>query len=58
MDKGLYIHAESEHYLAQKWAFLCTLIHHTKTICDVDSLEEEMEHLKQALKKLIQQPGH
>jgi len=40
--KDLYIHGESAHYLAQKWAVLCTLIHHTKTIGDADSLKEEM----------------
>jgi hypothetical protein len=26
---------------------LYTLIHHAKTICDAESLEEEMEHVKQ-----------
>jgi len=42
MLKDLYIRGESAHYLAQKWAVLCTLIHHIKTVGDVDSLEEEM----------------
>jgi len=46
MLKDQYIHGESAHYLAQKWAVLCTLIHHTKTIGVADSLEEEMWHLK------------
>jgi len=42
MLKDLYIHGESAHYLAQKWSVFCTLIHHTKTIGDADSLEKEM----------------
>jgi len=42
MLKDLYIHGESANYLAQKWAVLCILIHHTKTFGDANSLEEEM----------------
>jgi hypothetical protein len=42
MLKDLYIHGESAYYLAKKWAVLCTLICHVKTIGDADSLKEEM----------------
>jgi hypothetical protein len=42
----LYLHTNSEHHLAQKWAILTTLIWHARTLCDPDSLRKEIQHLR------------
>jgi hypothetical protein len=47
----LYLHAKSEHHLAQKRAVLTTLIQCAKTLCDPDSLGKEIQHLRYALQK-------
>jgi hypothetical protein len=47
----LYLHAISEHRLAQKKAVLSTLINRDRTICDSGSSEEEMEHPKKTFRK-------
>jgi hypothetical protein len=41
-DYDLYIHAKSEHHLAQKRAVLTTLISCAKTLCNLDSLRKEI----------------
>jgi len=56
-------HAEPEHHPAQKLVLLSLLVYYASSICDVDSLEEEMEHLekkgcsnediRQALKEVL-----
>jgi hypothetical protein len=42
----LYLHAKSEHHLAQKQAVLMTLVQRARTLCDTESLEGEIHHLK------------
>jgi hypothetical protein len=42
----LYLHAKSEHHPAHKRAVLTTLIRRAKTLCDPDSLEKEIQHLR------------
>jgi hypothetical protein len=49
----LYLHAESEHHPAQKNEVLRTLIHRAKTICDMESLGEELQHLKRPSEKMV-----
>jgi hypothetical protein len=47
----LYLHAESEHHPAQKRTGLLTLVCRARAICDTDSLEAELLHLKRTLRK-------
>ena len=47
----LYLHVDSEHHPAQKKADLSILVHHACTICDDENLQEEIQHLKDTLKK-------
>jgi hypothetical protein len=51
MHTDLYLHAKSEHHLAQKGAVLTILIQRARSICDVESLEGETEHLKKAFRQ-------
>jgi len=46
----LYLDADSAYNLAKKRVVPSTLIHCAQTICD-DSLQEEIQHLKQPFKK-------
>jgi hypothetical protein len=48
----LKLHAKSEHHPAQKKrAVLTTIIQHARSICNTESLEGEMEHLKKTFKQ-------
>jgi hypothetical protein len=42
----LYLHAKSEHHLAQKGVVLTILVIRAKTLCDPESLRQEIQHLK------------
>jgi hypothetical protein len=44
----LYLRAKSEHHPAQKKAVLTTLVQRDRTICDANSLDAEINHLKKA----------
>lgn len=52
MDAGkqhtlnLYLDAESEHHPAQERAVLFTMVYQARTVCDTESIEEEIQHLK------------
>jgi hypothetical protein len=50
--RDLYVHVNSEHHLAQKRTVLSTLIHCAHTLCDEDSLQDEMQHLLQTFKRM------
>jgi hypothetical protein len=54
---NLYLHAKSAHLPAQKKGFLLSLIHRARRLCDADSLDKEIQHLKETLKEWLQQPG-
>jgi hypothetical protein len=57
--KDLYLHAKSAHHPSQKKGVLLSLIHHAQRLCDADSLDKEIQHLKETLKKKwLQQPGY
>jgi hypothetical protein len=45
MHVVLFQHAEPEYYAAQKLVLLSLLVYCARSICGVDSLEEEIEHL-------------
>jgi hypothetical protein len=47
----LYLHAKSEHHPAQKRVVLTTLIRRAKTLCDLDSLEKEIQHLRETFQR-------
>jgi hypothetical protein len=47
----LYLHTKSEHHLAQKRAVLTTLIQWIKTLCDPDSLEKVIQHLRDTFQR-------
>jgi hypothetical protein len=51
MHTDFYLHAESEHHPAQKNAVLRILVHRAKTICDTESLGEELQPLKRPSEK-------
>jgi hypothetical protein len=42
----LYLHAKSEHHPPQKQAMLKTLIQQARTICNAESLDKEINHLR------------
>jgi hypothetical protein len=46
----LYLHAESAHHPTQKNGVLRTLVHRAKTICDTESIGEELQHLKKTFR--------
>jgi hypothetical protein len=46
-----YLHAKSAHHPAQKKGVLTSLIQRARKFCDADSLDEEIEHLKEAFRK-------
>jgi hypothetical protein len=46
----LYLHAESEHHLTHKMDVLSTLDHLARTICDTESLDKDIQHLKRTFK--------
>jgi hypothetical protein len=48
----LYLHAKSAHHPAQKKGVLHSLIHRAWRLCDADSLDKEIQHLKETLKKM------
>jgi hypothetical protein len=50
---NLYLTATSHHYLVNKQAVLSALIHRTKTICDLDSLPQELKFLHQTFQDNI-----
>jgi hypothetical protein len=54
----LYLHAKSAHHPAQKKGVLLSLIRRARRLCDADSLDKEIQHLKETLKKWLQQPGY
>jgi hypothetical protein len=45
-----YLNAQSQHHPQQKRALMKTLFHRAETICDEDSKERELKHIKWALK--------
>ncbi|XP_068918321.1 uncharacterized protein [Tenebrio molitor] len=45
-----YLNAQSHHHPQQKRALMKTLFHRAETICDEDSKERELKHIKWALK--------
>jgi hypothetical protein len=47
----LYPHAKSSHHPAQKKGVLLSLIHRVRRHCDADSLDKELQHLKEIFKK-------
>jgi hypothetical protein len=47
----LYLHAKPEHYPAQKRLVITTLIRLAKTLCDPDSLEKEIQHLRDTFQR-------
>jgi hypothetical protein len=47
----LYLHAKSEHHPAQKRPVLTILIGQAKTLCDPDSLEKEIQHLRDTFQR-------
>jgi hypothetical protein len=47
----LYLHAKSTHHPAQKKGVLLSLIHRAQRLCDADSLDKEIQHLKETFKK-------
>jgi hypothetical protein len=51
MHTDLYLHAESAHHPAQKNGVLRTLVQRAKTICDTESIGEELQHLKKTFRK-------
>ena len=48
MDR--YLHYNSFHHPSIKNSVCKTLINRAKTICEVDNIEEELEHLRSVLK--------
>jgi hypothetical protein len=42
----IYLHAKSAHIPAQKQVVLMTLVRRARTLCDTESLEGEIHHLK------------
>jgi hypothetical protein len=48
-----YLHAKSEHHPAQKKAVLTTPVQRARTICDADSLDAEINHLKKHSGKMV-----
>jgi hypothetical protein len=48
----LYLHAKSTHHPAQKKGVLLSLIHCARRLCDAHSLDKEIQHLKETLKKM------
>jgi hypothetical protein len=51
MHTDLHLYAKSEHHPAQKRAVLITLTQRARSICDAESLEGEMEHLRKAFRQ-------
>jgi hypothetical protein len=51
MHPDLYPHAKSAHNPAQKKGVLTSLKQHAWKLCDTDSLDEEIEHLKKTFQK-------
>jgi hypothetical protein len=51
MYTDLYLHAKSAHHPAQKKGVLTSLIQCAWKLCDTDSLDEEIEHLKKMFQK-------
>jgi hypothetical protein len=47
----LYLYTKSEHHPSQKQAALNMLIHWTRTVCNVESLVEEVNYLRTTLRK-------
>jgi hypothetical protein len=54
----LYLHSKSAHHPAQKKGILHSLIHRSRKLCNAVSLDKEIQHLKETLKKWLQQPGY
>jgi hypothetical protein len=48
-----YLNAQSHHHPQQKRALMKTLLHRAETICDEDSKERELKHIKWALKSNV-----
>jgi hypothetical protein len=48
----LYLHAKSAHLPAQKKGVLLSLIHLARRLCDADSLDKEVQHIKETFKKM------
>ena len=48
---NLYLHPNSHHHPSNKHAVLATLVSRARAICDGDSLEQELEFLKNSLMK-------
>jgi hypothetical protein len=48
----MYLHARSEHHPSQKQAALKKFIHWARTICDAESLDEEINHLKKTFRQM------
>jgi hypothetical protein len=46
---NLYLHPNSHHHPSNKHAVLATLVFKARAICDGDSLEQELEFLKNSL---------
>jgi len=46
----LYLHQNSHHQPAKKQSVLTSLIHRAKTLCDQDSLKQELEFLTTVFK--------
>ena len=47
---GRYLHATSHHHPSQKQAMINTLVHRAKQLCEPDSLQDEVNHLKKTMK--------
>lgn len=54
MHMDLYFHVKSEHNLLQKQPMPKMLIHWVRTVCDAESLDKEINHLR----KTFKQNGH
>jgi hypothetical protein len=48
---NLYLHVKSEHHPSQKQAALKMLIHWVRTICNVEGLDKEIDHLKRTFRQ-------
>jgi hypothetical protein len=48
-----YLNAKSHHHPQQKRALMKTLFHRAETICDEDSKERELKHIKSLLNAMV-----
>jgi hypothetical protein len=46
----LYLHAESHRHPSQKHVVFTTLMNRAKTVCDTESLNSEIRHLKEVFR--------